>query len=76
MDATEFRAVLDRNQLIFQDMPLVYLKEMVQFLNQKVHVDLSDVTFASRPETYPLKVVSRASNLFKDATTKFETIRF
>lgn len=53
---------------------MVYLKEMVQFLNQKIHVELSDVTFANRPETYPLKVVSHLP-LFKDAT-KFETIWF
>lgn len=57
VDAVEFRNVLEKNQALFPEAPLVYLKELVLFLNQKAQVEVSDVTFGNKPAGYPLNVV-------------------
>lgn len=42
----------------FSDMPIVWLKELAQFLNQKMPVDVPDPVFKSKPSSYPLSAVS------------------
>lgn len=44
-------------------MPIVWLKELAQFLNRKVPVEIADPIFKNKPFDYPLSAVS---NLLKN----------
>ena len=48
--------IITTNKLRFSNAPLVWLKEVANFLNSKIQIDVEDSTFANYPDTYPLSV--------------------
>lgn len=65
IDVDEFRAIFEKSKNHYPDAPIVWLKELVQFLNQKVPIEVQDHVFASKPEGYPLNLVSFIYNFFR-----------
>ncbi|XP_018577765.1 transmembrane protein 214 [Anoplophora glabripennis] len=57
IDVDEFNSIFEKSKNHYPDAPIVWLKELVQFLNQKVPVDVQDHVFSSKPEGYPLNLV-------------------
>lgn len=61
LNADEFRDVFENNKALFPDTPIVWLKEMAQFLNKRVvPMDNHDPTFSNKMELYPLSVMPNA----------------
>lgn len=58
ISADELRKVFESSRVGFPDMPIVWLKELAQFLNQKIPVEVPDPVFKSKPFGYPLSAVS------------------
>ncbi|CAH0724228.1 unnamed protein product, partial [Brenthis ino] len=56
IDIAELANVITTNKLRFSNAPLVWLKEVANFLNSKIQIDVDDSTFANYPPTYPLCV--------------------
>lgn len=50
----ELSAVYDKNKVVYPSTPIVWLRELAQFLNTNIVVDTPDVTFSSKPDYYPL----------------------
>ncbi|XP_018331860.1 transmembrane protein 214-A [Agrilus planipennis] len=57
IDAEELKNLFENNKKLFPDSPIIWLKELSQFLNQKIHVDLQDHTFSNKSENYPFSAV-------------------
>ncbi|XP_044265792.1 transmembrane protein 214-A [Tribolium madens] len=57
IDVDAFKNVFEKNKSQFPDAPIVWLKELSWFLNQKLNVEVHDPVFATKPENYPLKIV-------------------
>lgn len=57
IDPDEFRNVFQRSQTHFPDSPIIWLKELVQFLNQKMPHEIQDPVFTKKNEGYPLNMV-------------------
>ncbi|CAG9768719.1 unnamed protein product [Ceutorhynchus assimilis] len=53
----EFSLIYERSKIAFSDAPIVWLKELTQFLNQKIPLEIQDPVFSSKPFGYPLNVV-------------------
>ncbi|XP_045521969.1 transmembrane protein 214 [Pieris brassicae] len=72
IDATELANIIATNKLRFSNAPLVWLKELANFLNSKIPIDIDDPTFSNLPPNYPVSVLPidiRASldNVLRDA---------
>ncbi|KAJ8935395.1 hypothetical protein NQ314_012813 [Rhamnusium bicolor] len=57
IDIDEFNSVFEESKNHYPDAPIVWLRELVQFLNQKVPIEVQDPVFSSKPKNYPLNVV-------------------
>ncbi|KAL1501959.1 hypothetical protein ABEB36_007180 [Hypothenemus hampei] len=57
IDSEEFISLYKRCTETVPEAPIVWLKELTQFLNQKIPVDVQDPVFAKKPYKYPLSVV-------------------
>ncbi|XP_023018558.2 transmembrane protein 214 isoform X1 [Leptinotarsa decemlineata] len=57
IDAEYFQSIFDKTKNQFPDAPIVWLKELVYFLNKKLSLDVQDVLFLSKPQGYPLSIV-------------------
>ncbi|XP_050500167.1 transmembrane protein 214 [Diabrotica virgifera virgifera] len=57
IDVNEFKDIYEKNRNHFPDAPIVWLKELLQYLNQKIPIESHDPVFASKPVNYPLNVV-------------------
>lgn len=52
-------ALLETNRIRFPDAPLIWLKDLVAYVNATIPQEKSDPTFQSSPETYPLSLISK-----------------
>lgn len=57
IDPSELASIIATNKLRFSNAPLVWLKEVANFLNSKTQIDVEDPTFAHNSPDYPLSVV-------------------
>ncbi|KAJ8925970.1 hypothetical protein NQ315_009825 [Exocentrus adspersus] len=57
IDVEEFKTIFEKSKNRYPDAPVVWLKELVQFLNQKVPIEVQDHSFSSKPEGYPLTLL-------------------
>ncbi|CAH0550148.1 unnamed protein product [Brassicogethes aeneus] len=57
INVEEFVQIYEKNRTLYPDTPIVWLKELVQFLNQKVPIELADPVFTNKQQGYPLNVV-------------------
>ncbi|XP_012281120.1 transmembrane protein 214-A isoform X2 [Orussus abietinus] len=57
IDANELQNLLDTDQVRFPDAPLIWLKDLLAFLNVKIPVERDDPLFSDKPENYPLCVL-------------------
>lgn len=57
IDATELATIITTNKIRFSNAPLVWLKEVANFLNSKTQIEIDDPTFSQHPALYPLSVV-------------------
>ncbi|KAL0870073.1 hypothetical protein ABMA27_006234 [Loxostege sticticalis] len=57
IDPSELASIIATNKLRFSNAPLVWLKEVANFLNSKTQIDVEDPTFAHNSPNYPLSVV-------------------
>ncbi|XP_049876600.1 transmembrane protein 214 [Pectinophora gossypiella] len=72
IDPVELATIITTNKVRFSNAPLVWLKEVANFLNSKLLIDIEDPTFPHFPTTYPLSVVpselrSSLENVLRDA---------
>ncbi|CAK1550700.1 unnamed protein product [Leptosia nina] len=72
IDATELNNLITTNKLRFSNAPLVWLKEISNFLNSKIPIDVDDPTFTNYPPTYPVNVIPKdiktsLDNVLRDA---------
>ncbi|XP_050352609.1 transmembrane protein 214 [Nymphalis io] len=56
MDPSELANIITTNKVRFSNAPLVWLKEVANFLNSKIQIEVDDPTFSNYPPTYPLCV--------------------
>lgn len=56
--ADEFKNVFESSKASFPDAPIIWLKELVQFLNRKLPIEVSDPVFRGKSNEYPLSAVS------------------
>lgn len=63
INVEEFKHLYENTKLLFPDAPVVWLKELSQFLNQKVPAEVQDPVFSNKNEGYPLSNV-RILNIF------------
>ncbi|XP_063830529.1 transmembrane protein 214 [Ostrinia nubilalis] len=57
IDPSELASIIASNKLRFSNAPLVWLKEVANFLNSKIQIDVDDPTFGNYNLDYPLSVV-------------------
>ncbi|XP_056635637.1 transmembrane protein 214 [Diorhabda sublineata] len=62
IDVNEFKDVYEKNKNHFPEAPIVWLKELLQYLNQKVPIESHDPVFSTKPINYPLSVVPSGLN--------------
>ncbi|CAG9795904.1 unnamed protein product [Diatraea saccharalis] len=72
IDPEELSTIIATNKVRFSNAPLVWLKEVANFLNSKTQIEIDDPTFASSPSDYPLCIVpepirSSLENVLRDA---------
>lgn len=72
IDPSELASIIATNKLRFSNAPLVWLKEVANFLNSKTQIDVEDPTFSNNSPDYPLSVVpeeirSSLENVLQDA---------
>lgn len=53
----EFNLVYERSKTAFPETPIVWLKELTQYLNQKLPLEIQDPVFSNKPPGYPLSVM-------------------
>lgn len=57
IDPIELANIIATNKVRFSNAPLVWLKEVANFLNSKTQIDVEDPTFSNYPPTYPLSAL-------------------
>ncbi|CAK1584254.1 unnamed protein product [Parnassius mnemosyne] len=72
IDPAELANIITTNKIRFSNAPLVWLKEVANYLNSKTQIDVDDPTFFNYPPTYPLcaipaEIKSSLENVLKDA---------
>lgn len=66
----EINELLENDKTKFPDAPLIWLKDLVSYLDAKVPAEKDDPAFQSKPDTYPLSLVSKAIRLTLEKTIK------
>ncbi|CAG9564224.1 unnamed protein product [Danaus chrysippus] len=72
LDLSELGNIITTNKLRFSNAPLVWLKEVANYLNSKIPMDVEDPTFLNNNAGYPLsaaplEVVKLLENVLHDA---------
>ncbi|KAI5640139.1 hypothetical protein NE865_07396 [Phthorimaea operculella] len=72
IDINELATIITTNKVRFSNAPLVWLKEVANFLNSKTQIDIEDPTFMVYPSSYPVSVVpsevkEALENVLRDA---------
>lgn len=49
--------MITTNKIRFSNAPLVWLKEVANFLNSKIQIEIDDPTFSYYPSSYPLSAI-------------------
>lgn len=57
IDTTELANIITTNKIRFSNAPLVWLKEVANFLNSKTQIEVEDPTFSAQDPLYPLSVL-------------------
>ncbi|CAH1163610.1 unnamed protein product [Phaedon cochleariae] len=57
IDVKEFESIYETSKNRYPDAPIVWLKELVYFLNQKMSLEIQDPVFSSKPQGYPISAV-------------------
>ncbi|CAH1365193.1 unnamed protein product [Tenebrio molitor] len=57
IDIEEFKNLFERSKSQFPDAPIIWLKELSHFLNQRINLDVQDPIFISKPPKFPLLIV-------------------
>lgn len=57
IDHDELATIIATNKVRFSNAPLVWLKEVANFLNSKTQIEVDDPTFANKPTNYPLCII-------------------
>ncbi|XP_073954011.1 transmembrane protein 214 isoform X2 [Choristoneura fumiferana] len=57
IDPVELANLIATNKVRFTNAPLVWLKELANFINSKVQIEVEDPTFAAYDPLYPLSVL-------------------
>ncbi|KAJ3646437.1 hypothetical protein Zmor_024025 [Zophobas morio] len=60
IDVEEFNNVFEKSRSHFPDAPIVWLKDLAHFLNQKINIELQDPVFTQKPRNFPLNIVPSA----------------
>lgn len=63
IDVEDLRKLYEKTKTLFPEAPIVWLKEVAQYLNQKMPVEVQDPVFSNKQDGYPyLTVRNRSSN--------------
>ncbi|KAF5280404.1 hypothetical protein FQR65_LT03213 [Abscondita terminalis] len=66
INVEELQSIVAEQQRLFPDAPLVWLKDIVKYISQHIPIEITDHTFSSHPEGYPLSIVpSSVKNLIE-----------
>lgn len=57
IDVADFKSVFEKIKNQYPDGQIVWLRELVQYLNVKIPIDVQDPVFSTKPIGYPLSVV-------------------
>ncbi|XP_051174489.1 transmembrane protein 214-A [Leptopilina boulardi] len=60
INASEVEEILIAGQTRFPGAPLIWLKDLVAFLNMKIPLEVIDPIFSGRPDDYPASVVPKS----------------
>ncbi|KAK0088175.1 hypothetical protein PV325_012842 [Microctonus aethiopoides] len=52
--------LLETNKVRFPDAPLIWLKDLVAYVNANIIPEKSDAVFSNKPDTYPLSLITKA----------------
>ncbi|KAF7279687.1 hypothetical protein GWI33_006848 [Rhynchophorus ferrugineus] len=68
INSEEFKTLYEKTKKAYPDAPILWLKELTQFLNQKICLEISDPVFSSKPQGFPYNVVpSSIKNVIEKA---------
>ncbi|XP_068620080.1 transmembrane protein 214 [Battus philenor] len=72
IELSELENVITTNKIRFSNAPLVWLKEVANFLNSKMQIEIDDPTFSTYPSSYPLSAIPSGikkslENVLRDA---------
>lgn len=70
IDSEEFSSVYEHAKKAFPDAPIVWLKELTQFLNQKLPIEIQDSVFSNKAHGFPLYVTPAAIKLTIEKAVK------
>lgn len=51
---------METNKVRFPDAPLIWLKDLVAYVNANIIPEKSDAVFSNKPDTYPLSLITKA----------------
>ncbi|KRT84526.1 hypothetical protein AMK59_2105 [Oryctes borbonicus] len=57
INVEEFKNKFETNKTLFPDAYIIWLKELAQFLNQKVVIEVADPTFKNKAECFPYSAI-------------------
>ncbi|XP_043285072.1 transmembrane protein 214-A [Venturia canescens] len=70
INVDELNELLENDKLKFPDAPLIWLKDMVSYLDAKIPAEKDELGFLKQPETYPLSFISKAVRTSLEKTIK------
>lgn len=53
----EFKSKFETTKTLFPDGPIIWLKELAQYLNQRITVEVVDPTFKNKSDCFPYSAV-------------------
>ncbi|XP_043669609.1 transmembrane protein 214-A [Vespula pensylvanica] len=60
INADDFSNILTTGRLQYPDAPLIWLKNLVAYLNIKIPIEKEDAIFSGKPKDYPLSIVPKS----------------
>ncbi|XP_060536011.1 transmembrane protein 214 [Cylas formicarius] len=70
IDVTEFSSIFERTKSLYPDAPILWLKELTDYLNHKIPVEVPDPVFSNKPSGFPLSAAPSEIKLVIEKSVK------
>lgn len=72
IEVEDLKKLYEKTKTLFPEAPIVWLKEVAQYLNQKIPVEVQDPVFSNRQDGYPFSTVINNSLSIHIIFSKFQ----